>query len=70
MSKVSFSMQELIPTVQYGNMTLGPVRVEIECDDDETSREAAMRQAINEVQKVMGEERDWIIEEVRRNRPS
>lgn len=46
---VSDSLQEVVPTVQYGNVTLGPVSITRTCPDTPED----VKQTLNEIQDAL-----------------
>jgi hypothetical protein len=67
MSMVEFHMQELIPTVQYGNATLG-ARATTWTSPDPESRKAGIKQLTIDVREVMAKERNTILAVLREKR--
>lgn len=61
MVKVSNGVKETIPTVPYGNITLGPAYVEKFVEDDAEAINQGLRECLIRAEVVLGEERDQLL---------
>lgn len=65
MAKVGNGAKETIPTVQYGNITIGPAYVEKYVDDDHESITTGLQECLDAAEEILGSERDRILEQIR-----
>lgn len=65
MVKVSNGAKETIPTVPYGNITIGPAYVERFVEDDPGKINDALRDCLIRAEVVLGEERDALLSKLK-----
>lgn len=65
MVKVSNGAKETIPTVQFGNITLGPAYVERFVVDDPAAINEGLRDCLIRAEIVLGEERDQLLDKLK-----
>jgi hypothetical protein len=68
MALVSFAMSELVPTVQFGNATVGPASAMRFCEDTSDARKEGIRECVADVKEVLGKERNTVLEVLRQQR--
>jgi hypothetical protein len=62
---VTHGAEELIPTVQFGNVKIGPGSVTRFVSDDPESIATGLRECVQAVEKIIAEERELVLKMVR-----
>lgn len=62
---VTMGAQELIPTVQYGNVTVGPASVTKFVPDDPEAIEEGLRDCVKACEQIISEERETLLTLIR-----
>ncbi len=57
--------QELIPTGQYANVTIGPASVERYCEDDIKVIATTLQESVRACEAIIAEERESVLKMVR-----
>lgn len=65
MVKVSNGAQEKIPTVQYGNITIGPATVTKFVEDNPKAINDGLWDCLTRAEVVLGENRDQLLEKLK-----
>lgn len=66
MVKITAGAAELVPTVQYGNATIGPVMVERwVADGDDDHLKAELKKTMDMVERAVAEDRQTLHEQIR-----
>lgn len=65
LAKVSNGIKETIPTVPYGNVTLGPSYVEKYVVDEPAAIRTGLHDCLLQAEVVLGDERDALLKKIK-----